>query len=161
MAKSYARFASVCPERFLSLPWELDARSASGNNISMTIRWTRGLLLICSLILVFPPGWCCVIACAKAQPSAAPPIKAACCCAEKTKPSESPSLPTPPLKNCCCITALTKPPAGGETPQPDAIASLAPSRLESGPSRIADTLYDTPSLPSSRTLHLLVCVWLC
>jgi hypothetical protein len=142
-------------------------------------RLVRSLAFLCSLLLAFPPMWCCMvldlIPAARADEGDAeePALaKSPCCCCktQTTAPSAAPSPPprereAPPApcpSDKCCWDRHTTPPPHPQQFHPDhAVVVLLP---------VADVLSTTVSVPREITLralpvsppiHVFDCVWLC
>jgi hypothetical protein len=132
----------------------------------MTCLLVRYLCLACSVLLVFPPHWCC-----RAQPaetSAAAPAPQKSCCAHKHSlpPNETPKTPTPlrptdsELCPCCERSSLIV----------DDSAKILPDVVPSVPYFALPTILAAISYPDSEAaslvvlpprLHLFQCVWRC
>src|SRR5262249_29997364 len=131
----------------------------------------RCLLLACSLTLVLPGGWCCMLASLPAKGSdsrAAPSFPGTCCCdtartaSSSNTPIDPPRVPLPPGR-CPCSGRFSKLPDGPTvialdlslpTALPPVLLSCAPSGEALAVSDILFPSFDPP-------LHLLNCVWLC
>jgi hypothetical protein len=131
------------------------------------------LLLSCTLALVLPPGWCCVVGFGACRAVPPPPAEqagddeeAACCCcgdcADRPRPAEpTPCCPPvrPPSERCCYDRDPTAPdkPVLPRVELPPAgfvfVAEAAPV-VTSEPS-------DPTHLHPPRPFHVLQCVWLC
>jgi hypothetical protein len=122
--------------------------------------FVRSLALLCGLLLVPPPGWCCLVS------GAAPvtkPAKTCCGCPLcRTTNQPAPGPPQPPRTKCPCfertsmLPAAAKPvPAGGTVtaplftsdPQRDGTCVLRPE--------------PAAALLTHSCLHLVYCTWLC
>jgi hypothetical protein len=118
----------------------------------------RPLALLVSLVLVAPPGWCCLASRAEA------PARAAACCGcphrrEAPAPAPAPKkTPTKPFQ-CPCYdrqvtapagpTALTAAPADF-TPAAAAVSPALVGPFAAAPARLSDSL-----------LYLTHCAWRC
>jgi hypothetical protein len=132
----------------------------------------RCLVLIYSLVLALPAGWCCMLPLPSAPAAlrASAPIKpCGCCCGctmdEPASPPSSPSRKTPvpsdPAK-CCCADRHTIISSGPEQLGPD-LMLVGSIPLDEVLSAFVGLLNDSPlSGPfPCRPLHILDCVWLC
>ena len=132
----------------------------------MRSRRLASLVLVCSLPLLLPRGWCCIFAgpvqVALAEP---PPVRpGCCCCCTGEPPSTEPLLPDPPrpVKHCPCYDRDTTLPSGPEKEAPDLLPSgavIGPAPLEGPPAALVETVPSLPFLPPP--LHVLNCLWLC
>ena len=132
----------------------------------------RALVLACGVLLVLPPGWCCLLArgaCCGHRPvvesasrkgcpcAAKEGTSSSCCCREKSNPPRQTPIPA---NSRCCVRDLTV--AKIERPAGDAAlvgpADLCASVTDSTASNLTPI---SPAAPSSPPLHLLHCVWLC
>ena len=102
----------------------------------MRSRWPQYLLLACSLPLVLPAGWCCLLPLRAATPDA-PPKARPCCChctaPEKTAPACPRPLPIGSGK-CPCADRHTTAPDNPQSlacdlslPAPVVVAALTPA----------------------------------
>jgi hypothetical protein len=142
----------------------------------MRSRVRRSLVLVCSFLLVLPPGWCChLVATACCQdpsiPDEAPaPVKHSedcCCCPEKQAPETplpvpKPARPTLPCKQPCCWERLPVTTLGSKTPTPDpgGVSFVMPAAEPILSTHLAEAASREvrDALPS---LHVLHCVWRC
>ncbi|HEV3146634.1 MAG TPA: hypothetical protein VGZ47_22290 [Gemmataceae bacterium] len=134
---------------------------------------TRSLVLLCSLLLALPQGWCCLVGaapcCNQQQPAEKQELpakhKSCCCCQELTEHECSKPVPAPkpgkPLKACCCEKALTALP-NVERQLPDLVA------LPLAVSVDVPLFHAVNRIESARRfavspfpLHVFHCVWLC
>src|SRR5688572_16490658 len=88
----------------------------------MRSRRLIALVLVCSLPLILPRGWCCIFSCfvKSALTKSAPLCPSCCSCASETSPDE-PGEPEPPrpVKRCPCNGRDTTLPSGPERCDPD------------------------------------------
>jgi hypothetical protein len=123
-------------------------------------------LLLISLGLVPPPGWCCLVpsaSCGQAK-EAAPAPRPCCCCGETEQPAkDGPPAPADrpaPCQDCSCQPdAATKPAA-----EPFALDLPAlPLDLPAveAPGLAFGALPFTAAPPPTPPLNVLNCVWLC
>jgi hypothetical protein len=127
------------------------------------------LTLSAALLLVLPPGWCCLAPRARASARASARLAAepGCCHGCPTHPDhgtapERDEAPVAPNTNCCCVTDATAP-TDPETPAADSasaplvvlVADLALPPVVHRFTR--DSQFHVLS-PPPRLLH---CVWLC
>jgi hypothetical protein len=128
----------------------------------------RSLLLVCGLLLVPPPGWCCYVVdmteALKTPIEQVPaPTKKCCCCEEPAKPQpEQPKeKPGRPFTYCC--PAFDKLKSDGSVRfAPDSAGlhlAIIPLLPVSGTGEPWPSYSD--SFTSSAPIHLLHCVWLC
>jgi hypothetical protein len=137
-------------------------------------RVLRSLVIAISLLLVVPPGWCCMVpvhaaTATDAKATATVPMKpAGCrgCCKHETQPQPGPAdTPSgPPPGHCCCIDRLTglPSPAGAEKAGLGfAFAAPLPHAVSVPP--LVRFIEEAASVvhPPTRQLHILKCVWLC
>jgi hypothetical protein len=127
----------------------------------------RSSLLVCGLLLVPPPGWCCYVldmteALTPVEQVPAP-TKKCHCCGEPAKPQtkqpkEKPGRPF----NYCCPAFDKLSPDGSVKFAPDSAglsAAVIPLLPVSGTGEPLPACHN--SLVPSTALHLLHCVWLC
>jgi hypothetical protein len=117
----------------------------------------RFLTLICSLILVLPPGWCCLVPVRSAEGATA---RRCCGCPHCRRPDPAPKPAPVKPHECPCFDRQFTPPTGPQT-LPAGAAMMAPlPPFEPAPAeslrldRAAVHLADPP-------LHLTHCTWLC
>ena len=125
------------------------------------------MFLVCGLLLVPPPGWCCYVvdmteALTPVEPVPAP-TKKCCCCEEpaKPQPKQPKEKPGRPINNCCPAFDKLKP-DGSVRIAPDSAglsAAVIPLLPVSGTGVLQPACQN--SFVSSIALHLLHCVWLC
>lgn len=129
----------------------------------------RSLVLVCSLTLALPPGWCCMFAPQTITTTAVRPDSCCCTCPAstakgqpKSEPAKSPSAPLP--KHCPCTDRQTILSASATAEQADvavAILAILPVfdiwPLEAGIVRRVDSDAHPPPV----RLHVLHCQWLC
>lgn len=139
----------------------------------MGLRAVRPLVLVCSLLLAMPQGWCCILASymPKATGTAASGTKslAGCCPCQPLQsdpsdtptPAEKPSAPTNTI--CPCADRHATLPDAPSVEQVDAgfVLFLPPLSLVAPgiEHRAAVAGADLP--PPTPPLHVLHCVWLC
>jgi hypothetical protein len=131
----------------------------------MRSRRLTSLILVCSLPLVLPRGWCCIFAgpVKVARTTAAPPRLGCCCCSGWPLASE-PRQPDPPrpVKHCPCSDRDTTLPYGPEKGDPDLLPSgsvIGPALSVGAVAALVETVPALPFLPPP--LHVLNCLWLC
>jgi hypothetical protein len=135
----------------------------------MRNRALRSLVLACSLLLVLPQGWCCMLASQMATTTAtATPIpvsaRGCCdCCKQDTQSKPQSDKPfAPPASSCCCSDQQALPASVVSIEQPDAglifvaVLPLLDSLLPLG-SVIGDAVFHPPAYQR----HVFKCVWLC
>src|SRR5262249_35840842 len=116
----------------------------------MSAFFVRSLVLDCSLVLAFPPDWCCLLPDGTIEPITLQP-KTACCPSHKADPPHTPAERTPPLKDCCCSPLPSQLPSSGETFHPDLTFISAPVLDRDGPSArgsgeiVGYALFSSPS----------------
>ena len=146
----------------------------------------RILTLICSLVLLLPPGWCCTLGAGPCCPIQAAsghadaqnsfrnkPVSSQagkCCCCTPTEAGLSPEStpekersrrPAAPIRAECCELTSTPVPVG----KPIVFHAWAAS-IDSIPMHDCDisaVLHRQPAQidPLASPLHVLHCVWLC
>jgi hypothetical protein len=136
----------------------------------MTCLVPRGLVLVLSLPLALPPGWCCGVAGLCAPPATAPAPTCPACCGHAERqdapaaPCGAPNsrMPSQPQKPCCRPVDAAPVKVGDFGPDEGPSAALltppVPVTPPSGRSR--SRLAGAPShllIP----LQLLHCVWTC
>ncbi|HEY7157145.1 MAG TPA: hypothetical protein VH575_24540 [Gemmataceae bacterium] len=127
----------------------------------MSASISQFLLLACSLVLAFPPNWCCLLPARQAETTTAPSTPP-CCHHHRAESPDLPAEQSPPIRDCCCSAADSLTPPGSETPQPDTTVSavlLLPD-MERLSASAAEEIRAYSS-PPSRSLQLLQCVWRC
>jgi len=133
----------------------------------MRMRFVRSLVLVFSLTLALPPGWCCLFA---SLPSC-PVRSGSCCCTcpvpeQKAKPEPKPvKSPTAPLpKHCPCTDRQTILNAGPNAEQADlAVRFLTILPVFDLWPHLAQVILrvDSDAHPPRLRLHVLHCQWLC
>jgi hypothetical protein len=131
-------------------------------------RLVRCLVLLHSLTLALPAGWCCMALSPAAKETPAPPVKPSGCCgcrdeapSQPVVPAEKAPLPREPGK-CLCTDRQTITSSGPEDFNPDMalVGTVPPDDREPAHPGPADaSRLSCPGL--SRPLHILDCVWLC
>jgi hypothetical protein len=120
------------------------------------------LMLGCSLLLVLPPGWCCLAAGLVSRKEAAK--TAPCCrscCADKAPPAAPAPCPHKPGK-CPCGERNGTPPNAVKAFLDGLPAIASFSMLDRTPFALKEGDWIAlPSLPFFASPHLLNCVWLC
>lgn len=127
----------------------------------------RSLVLVTSLVLALPPGWCNFVPSQKSGKSEETPKKAhgGCCdlchCQDREKPPPQHDKPIP-LTRCCCYELDWLKPSPPEEIDSDPVLSVPLIIVDAHPSCFcvgvaADLTLPIPSPP----LHVLKCVWLC
>src|SRR5262245_14200997 len=139
------------------------------------------LVLVCSLPLILPRGWCCLFAgpvraalkkLAAPRPGRCPCTGASCCscaggcccsCAVESAPARHGKPDTPrPVKHCPCSDRDTTLPSGPEKCDADLLPPdpvIGPSLPVEPPPIFARATLPFPSPPPP--LHVLKCLWLC
>lgn len=121
----------------------------------------RVLVVLCSLLLVAPQGWCCFAPpAAPAADEAAQEAPAHTCCSQKMAPAKAPCKeenPRQPFKCCCADEAQV--PAGPEKLAFD-LAPAPAALIGAEPEAPTCPEFAAPA-PLCRPLQLLKCVWLC
>jgi hypothetical protein len=131
----------------------------------MKRRWLAAVVLLCSLPLILPRGWCCIFAGpVKAAMTRSAPPRARCCSCAGGPASADPKKPDPPqpVKHCPCSdrdTTLLAGSAMGDTDllPPEPVADLTLPREALTVFLKTDSAYHFHAPP----LHLLKCLWLC
>jgi hypothetical protein len=118
------------------------------------------LVLVCSLPLLLPGGWCCLLGAAPLRPArqTAPQAAACPCC----RPTGEPAPATPLPQQCPCAGRTTTPPPAAQPVSPDfSLATVLPASVL--PCRLARGIRPAPTRPPATgpALHLRLCVWLC
>lgn len=122
----------------------------------------RLLVTVCSLVLVLPQGWCCIVP----APGTAQITKDCCCsCCRPTTPTPAQGRGGPtqlPKKTCPCAERVTikSSTASDLDVGPATLAQAAPNARVpclSGSARFADAGF----LPPREQRHILHCVWRC
>ncbi len=124
-------------------------------------RLVRGLVLVCSLPLALPAGWCCMVS-GPAAHAGTVPAAAGCPRCQPSAPAERPSVPA--KKNACpCYDRQTTLPAASPVDMPDAglVALLPPVVV--APTDLARSVQTSARThdPPARARHVLYSVWLC
>jgi hypothetical protein len=122
----------------------------------------RSLALVCGLLLVLPPGWCCLLPRLGAQQPKPAPAHG-CCCGKKSKqpPTRQTPAPPAPVRNCCGDREATRL-AGPEKVSPDPglwAPVIAPCDGLCGVSPSVPLALGLP--PPWPPLQILHCVWRC
>jgi hypothetical protein len=144
----------------------------------MRSRAVRILVFACSLLLAFPPAWCCMaldlLPVARADDGDAEesaPAKSSCCCCKGEEPTsadapEQPVKKESPAAPCrtgkCCWDRLTMPPQPPQQFQPDhVIVAVLPPVVTLLASVTETGTVSLRALPVSPPIHVFDCVWLC
>jgi hypothetical protein len=118
----------------------------------------RSLALFVSLILVAPPGWCCV-----ASRAEAPARHAACCgcphCRETPAPAPAPKTPGKPVQCPCYDRQVTAPAGPTAFTAAPAVVTLVSAAAVS-PELVGPTEPTSARLADSH-LYLTHCAWRC
>jgi len=126
--------------------------------------FTRSLVLVCSLFLALPQGWCCMAASAGSATSASPTKQAVCShCAVAAKKDSSEKQPVVPAKSCPCaerVTLLAAPAVHAADVSIFLVAILPVTQLPRAPEPVYEQVASTTYPPPCR-LHVFECVWLC
>ena len=131
----------------------------------MRSRRLTSLVLVCSLPLLLPRGWCCIFAGpVKAALTESPPPRLGCCCCTGQPPPAEPRQPGPPrpVKHCPCYDRDTTLPSGPEKVAPNLLPSgavIGPALPEEAPAALVGPVPALLLLPPP--LHVLNCLWLC
>ena len=120
----------------------------------------RSLMLASSLLLVLPPGWCCLLPRAAAPKNELPPCCRPCCDGAKHSEPVTPA-PLPPGRCPCSDRQSIAPDVAKLVLAVPFLTAPAPALdLAVSPVAVDDLLLASgPSLDLS--LHLVHCVWLC
>jgi hypothetical protein len=147
----------------------------------MSRRRLAALVLLCSLPLVLPRGWCCIFAGPlKAALTKVAPSRPGCCpctgercrscaggtccsCATQTPPADPGQPDTPrPVKHCPCADRDTTLSSGPEQGSPDLLPPEPLAELTLPVVALARFLGAVPAFPfHPPPLHVLKCLWLC
>ncbi len=145
----------------------------------MRSRLVRTLVFACSLLLAFPPAWCCMALDLLPVPRAnaddadqpAPPESTCCCCKAKqpAPPPDAASEPAPPREapppcqsGKCCWDRHTTPPQHPQQFHPDhTIVAVLPPTVAAPVVVSEATAITLRALPVSPPIHVFDCVWLC
>jgi len=123
------------------------------------VQLARKLVCALGLVLILPPGWCCMLGATRL--AAEGKGQQGCCC--KSHPNRTvpaPQTPTP-FKDCCCADRNTTPPAQPELPTPEAVlVATLPAEVLSAAS-LFEAGCGTVTIPRAGSLHVWNCVWLC
>lgn len=137
----------------------------------MLPRCVRSLMLVCSLTLALPPGWCCLLASQTTGTTA--PRPGTCCCTcpasgakeqppPRSEPVKSPTAPLP--KHCPCTDRQTVLTAGVSAEQADGgvipFAILPVLDIRPDLAGVVGRV-DSDAHPPPLRLHVLHCQWLC
>lgn len=131
--------------------------------------YVRSLVLVCSLTLALPPGWCCMLAAQVTPTTTTRPGSCCCTCpapGEKGQPKSDPAKsPTAPLpKHCPCTDRQTVLTAGVSAEQVDGgvilFAILPVFDIRPVLAGIVGRV-DSDAHPPPLRLHVLHCQWLC
>jgi len=140
-------------------------RQTSCVELGMCGALVKSLVVLQTLLLALPPGWCCAAASAESAPFV---NEGRWCCQalgqeiESTgRPPDSHSPPRRPAAECCCpreATApqKTAPPANDSALPVFAVAPVSVARLTELPAQSATGVW-----PGDPPLHVLQCEWLC
>jgi hypothetical protein len=133
----------------------------------------------CSLLLAFPPMWCCIVLdwvpVARADDGDADepvPTKSPCCSCktETTTPTATPSQqprdretpPAPCPSGKCCWDRNTTPPPHPQQFHPDhAVVAVLPAVDALATAIHEPVTISLRALPVSPPIHVFDCVWLC
>jgi hypothetical protein len=121
------------------------------------------LVLVSSLFLVLPSGWCCWIDLAFAAPGEHAKRS---CCAHKLPASPADGTPEPTRRdNCPCDQRQSTLLAKAHVDAPDlsspVLTALIPAQCHLIHGRIVDFVRDVPIVSAQPPLHLVHCLWLC
>jgi hypothetical protein len=134
----------------------------------MKSRRLTSLVLVCSLPLLLPRGWCCIFAGpVKAALTKSPAPRLGCCgctCCTGEPPASEPRQPhlPRPVKHCPCADRDTTLPSGPEKGDPNLLPSgsvIGPPLPEEALAILVGPVPALPFLPPP--LHVLNCLWLC
>src|SRR5262245_43108747 len=122
----------------------------------------RCLILLCSLVLVLPPGWCCMASHPDTQRAEA---KRCCGCSHCQRTDVPTPVPKPPPVepfNCPCFDRNSTPPSSPKPLAADAIAVGPRWEFEFEVACVGSPRLDqiSPILANSPR-HLVYCTWLC
>ncbi len=126
----------------------------------------RALLLISTVGIVLPAGWCCVGARAE-QPQASQPKRACCqrsCCQRRTvrKPVDCGGIPGRPSVRCCCQRDAALPVKRvQQSVTPTVVLPIPVYELTPVVTSVHDGAPSDWLLDEGPPLHLLQCVWRC
>jgi hypothetical protein len=135
---------------------------------SLPLRWS---VLLCSLSLVLPGGWCCMLKPFFVQRGVKRPVVlvvSCCCCCERpaeNQPADDQDAPKPaplPAGKCPCSGRYCTSPNGPTTIDADfsfAAPMIPPADQAALPGTPRIVSLDLP--PPDPLLHLQLCVWLC
>jgi hypothetical protein len=126
----------------------------------MSTLFVRSLLLACGIVAAFPPGWCCLLP-ARQIETAAAPSQQSCCHPRQTEHPNPPAERLPPIRTCCCDLNDSALPSEIDAPQSDSAASTALLVLDVDLPGLISGVEVGPSVPVSRSLQLLHCLWRC
>ena len=146
----------------------------------------RSLVLVCSLTMALPQGWCCMFAAPKAKAATTNPGKATepvhqgeccpCCqnttnesqdSAERPAPSEKPAPtdqpPVPQKIDCCCAdrNATLSSTVSVEPVEMGYFAILSPPQISLPSVTLVEGVIVSVVHPPTQQLNLFNCVWLC
>jgi hypothetical protein len=127
----------------------------------------RSLLLLCGLLLVPPPDWCCYVLEMTEAPvpleQAPAPAKKCHCCEAPSNPEPKPPTDEPhrPFNFCCPAFDQLKPDSSVKVTPDSALLAVAviPLLPAAGTGELLPSC--GYSFASAAALHLLHCVWLC
>jgi len=129
----------------------------------------RFLVLVCSVLLALPPGWCCYFPGCKpsAENASTCPDQVRTCCKHRAHPTPSNQEPEPKQPfNCPCDERLSTPVEHSQAwaldlSLPTFVAPVATIPEQLITNRYAGFLGETSSLAAEPPHHLLNCLWLC
>lgn len=132
----------------------------------MRSSFLRFLVLGCGLLLVLPPGWCCMFASwgRKQDAPSARPCRRTCCGEENRSPTSTPTPRPAPRKpaRCPCADRLSTVPDTAKVfaGDPPIVAPLDALDLSPAQPAVDSPVgFRSPSPPSAT--HILNCLWLC
>jgi len=118
------------------------------------------LMLVSTLHLALPSGWCCVASARQVEAEAEAPKPGCCCHTEQETPGEKPAS-LPPARQCCQPVVSTPAPEPTQT-HPDLTVTSAlvlPEAAAALPVVVA--LANQQVIVTSPPLHVFLCVWRC
>ncbi len=146
----------------------VDFRHRPALNGSMSSVLSHTLAVVCSILVLLPPGWCCSVR--RSSPAVLPqsadqPAAPCCCHQQQTQQGETapngPAEPTPSEKRCCC-EPIPSTPSRMEKSSVDLTPATFQLPVEPelvAPERVQPNQLGLPGC--SPALHVLQCVWRC
>lgn len=131
----------------------------------MDTKVLRSLVLLFSLNLALPMGWCCAWAVSLTRPGEQKKAVPSCCSRHQPQeqaPRDSAPQSPCPARPCCCVDRVA-PPSFSWQPSVDLVLFLPASGepATAGCIQLDREADDTASIVWSVPVHIAKCVWLC